>query len=1199
MNYRILMPVTGALCLLAATRACAQATTAFTYQGRLADHASPANGNYDLRFTLYAVGAGGVPLAGPLTNAAVAVSNGLFTVTPDFGASVFSGPPRWLEIGVRPGGSVADFTLLNPRQPLTPSPYALFAANAGGLPANTVAASNIQSAALTADKLAPGQVVKSLNTLSDDVTLVPGANITITPSGSTLQISATTNVAGGRSWALGGNTGTAAGVNYLGTSDNQPLELKVNGARALRLEPNYSPNVIAGHSGNAVSNLVAGAVIGGGGYPTAGLNLVTDHYGTVGGGAGNQAGDANANVNTAMYATVGGGHQNLSGGTASTVGGGEFNAGNADYATAAGGQNNAAAGPWSVVSGGLQNTNRGSMAFVGGGLNNVNTAQYGAIVGGSGNTNGGYTSFAGGGYANVVTADFAVLSGGLQNTNQGYGNVLGGGAQNLTASDYSSVAGGQGNAATGLKSSIGGGEFNRASAGLASVAGGGNNAAMANAATVAGGNGNRNSGSGAAIGGGVGNLILETGSSATIGGGSANLLSSYTATIGGGQNNTNSGQGATIPGGTFNAARGLTSFAGGHRAKANHDGAFVWADSTEADIGSTSQNQFIVRASGGFYVYTAGNPNPILALDPSGTLVTSGGLVASNGTAPDVLSILAANGLRFTSIGGTPNLIGGYSGNYVTAQGAAIGGGGTLGELNRVTDDWGAIGGGLGNQAGGDGGLFHSPYATVGGGKDNAAKGTASTVGGGFQNLAASYSATVAGGVSNACSGLGAFVGGGRLNSTAMNFATIGGGEHNSGGDIYATVAGGLGNSSWGKFSVVSGGENNAAVADSDTIGGGWGNRTFGLGGCTVSGGGNNHVGIEGVPGQPASYGTISGGNANSVSGISSTVGGGTLNWASADAAVVAGGYNNTASGTNSAIVGGGANRALGDSAVVAGGYGNTASGKNSAIAGGAANQATGDSAVVAGGSNNRATAADSTIAGGGNNQASSQESTVSGGANNLAANIGAVVGGGIGNNALGTNSCVPGGYGNHAVGDASFAAGNRAQAYGLGSFAWSDGLPFDFPAYAWNSFNVRATGGVYLWTGVDGSGQVNIGAQLPPGSGTWLYLSDRNGKGNFATVDGKAVLEKLASLPIQTWNYKTEANTPRHIGPMAQDFYAAFGVGPDDKHIATVDADGVALAAIQGLNQKLEETRAVNAELKQRLERLEQLISAKNGGTQ
>ena len=81
---------------------------------------------------------------------------------------------------------------------------------------------------------------------------------------------------------------------------------------------------------------------------------------------------------------------------------------------------------------------------------------------------------------------------------------------------------------------------------------------------------------------------------------------------------------------------------------------------------------------------------------------------------------------------------------------------------------------------------------------------------------------------------------------------------------------------------------------------------------------------------------------------------------------------------------------------------------------------------------------------------------------------------------------------------------------------------------------------------------------------------SDRNAKENFSPIDPRSVLDRVVALPISEWNY---TNTPtRHLGPMAQDFYGAFGVGPDDKHITTLDADGVALAAIQGLNQKLED---------------------------
>src|SRR4029077_646700 len=95
---------------------------------------------------------------------------------------------------------------------------------------------------------------------------------------------------------------------------------------------------------------------------------------------------------------------------------------------------------------------------------------------------------------------------------------------------------------------------------------------------------------------------------------------------------------------------------------------------------------------------------------------------------------------------------------------------------------------------------------------------------------------------------------------------------------------------------------------------------------------------------------------------------------------------------------------------------------------------------------------------------------------------------------------------------------------------------------------------------------------------------SDRNLKENISPISPREVLDKVAALPITRWNFKEDAAT-KHVGPMAQDFYAAFAVGPDDTHIATVDEGGVALAAIQGLNEKLQEELkrrdADNAELK------------------
>src|SRR5262249_18476924 len=111
-----------------------------------------------------------------------------------------------------------------------------------------------------------------------------------------------------------------------------------------------------------------------------------------------------------------------------------------------------------------------------------------------------------------------------------------------------------------------------------------------------------------------------------------------------------------------------------------------------------------------------------------------------------------------------------------------------------------------------------------------------------------------------------------------------------------------------------------------------------------------------------------------------------------------------------------------------------------------------------------------------------------------------------------------------------------------------------------------------------------------------FITTSDRNAKENFQPVSPEEMLDKVASLPIQEWNFKTDADT-RHIGPMAQDFYATFGVGPDEKHIATVDAEGVALAAIQGLNKKLEAKENEITELKARLDKLEQLLSHNSNG--
>jgi hypothetical protein len=103
---------------------------------------------------------------------------------------------------------------------------------------------------------------------------------------------------------------------------------------------------------------------------------------------------------------------------------------------------------------------------------------------------------------------------------------------------------------------------------------------------------------------------------------------------------------------------------------------------------------------------------------------------------------------------------------------------------------------------------------------------------------------------------------------------------------------------------------------------------------------------------------------------------------------------------------------------------------------------------------------------------------------------------------------------------------------------------------------------------------------------------SDRNLKENFRPVDNQTVLAKVAALPVTEWNYKSDSQSIQHMGPMAQDFQAAFGLdGRDDKHISVVDEGGVALAAIQGLNAKVEEKEAEIQQLHQQLAALQALI--------
>ena len=195
--------------------------TAFTYQGKLSSGANAANGVYDFNFALFNAVSGGAQQGAGFSTNAVPVANGLFTVTLDFGASFLTGEARFLEIGVRTNGS-GTFRTLPVRQPLMPAPQALWAQNAGTAAAGAVSANSLN----TPGSPVPGQI--------------------LTYNGSQLAWMSLSGT--GPAWGLTGNSGTAAGASFLGTTDNQALELKVNAQRALRLEPttNGAPNLLVG-----------------------------------------------------------------------------------------------------------------------------------------------------------------------------------------------------------------------------------------------------------------------------------------------------------------------------------------------------------------------------------------------------------------------------------------------------------------------------------------------------------------------------------------------------------------------------------------------------------------------------------------------------------------------------------------------------------------------------------------------------------------------------------------------------------------------------------------------------------------------------------------------------------------------------------------------------------------------------------------
>jgi hypothetical protein len=259
-------------------------------------------------------------------------------------------------------------------------------------------------------------------------------------------------------------------------------------------------------------------------------------------------------------------------------------------------------------------------------------------------------------------------------------------------------------------------------------------------------------------------------------------------------------------------------------------------------------------------------------------------------------------------------------------------------------------------------------------------------------------------------------------------------------------------------------------------------------------------------------------------------------------------------------------------------------------------NQTNGDFAVVSGGAGNSAREGYATVSGGSSNRALGSASVVSGGFGNTANAVGSVVAGGQLNTAgssittgIGDNSFVAGGTKNYTQGYASFAAGERAKAFHDNSFVWG-GSGVDTNSAGVGTFTAYAPGGFYFFRGSVGAG----GCVLPAGVVSWSCTSDRATKSNIQALNPLDTLRRVVAMPVARWNY-IGTEKIKNVGPMAQDFFKAFSLGDSDKTIASMNMSGVALSAIQGLNQKLtEQVKTKDAEisaLKARLQAIEKKL--------
>jgi len=475
---------------------------------------------------------------------------------------------------------------------------------------------------------------------------------------------------------------------------------------------------------------------------------------------------------------------------------------------------------------------------------------------------------------------------------------------------------------------------------------------------------------------------------------------------------------------------------------------------------------------------------------------------------------------------------------------------------------FGTIGGGRGNSVGAD-------HGTIGGGIANTVESFAydSVIGGGYGNVAQSnaFRTVIAGGSQNINAGSYSGIGGGQNNfiEVGADHSSIGGGQNN--GIVGSVTLPGYG--------AIAGGYGNLMQTNNSYgfIGGGYGN----------------------VAQSNASYGTIGGGFQNTNTGNYATVPGGYLN--------LAGGPYSFAAGSMAQANHSGA-FVWADASSFAG-FASTAANQFSVRAAGGVRFVTGGAGMTLDGPFQGNLSASSIVSGTlADARLSANVPLLNASLNTFAGDLSLFGGASYHHLQLSGGNSIGYLYGSYPA----FADGIHL---GYNYYADASGVSHVFASDGATSRLTAGYGFVAIYVGGIGSVPTTTRLYADTGGvsvyGTFNNSSDRNAKQDFAPVSAPEILEKVAQLPLSEWSYKEDPKT-RHVGPMGQDFYSLFKIGTDEKHIAPIDEGGVALAAIQGLNEKVEagsersedrmrRLEAENAELKGRLERLERLIDSKD----